>query len=233
MKEASKHDLSMLADNKPHQGFILDASPSDMLDPVSCKEEQGPLWVALDEVTDPHNFRAVIQSAYLFGAAGVVVCANNSAPLSGVVCKASAGALECMELRSCRNMMQFLSMSAEDGWRVLGGSFSSRALPLNEVPSASGPAILVLGSERKGFEASGRAVMYAVGNGEDEYQDESKICSGVEFQPFLAVESLNVSVAAGILLHHVSGNPKQRSVLESAYMTRPCSAKDKFTHFFS
>ncbi|XP_031491204.1 uncharacterized protein LOC116258192 [Nymphaea colorata] len=229
MKEASKHDLNMLADNKPHQGFILDASPLDMvsirqLDASSCKEEQGPLWVALDEVTDPHNFGAVIRSAYFFGAAGVVVCAKNSAPLSGVVSKASAGALECMELRSCRNMMQFLSMSAENGWRVLGGSVSSRALPLNEVPSAGGPTILVLGSEGKGLrplvEQSCTQLVrisanFSVGNGEDEYQDESERSSGVEFQSFLAVESLNVSVAAGILLHHLSGNAKPRSILES------------------
>ncbi|CAN6470256.1 unnamed protein product [Victoria cruziana] len=229
MKEASKHDLNMLADNKPHQGFILDASPLEMvsirqLDPVSCEEEQGPLWVALDEVTDPHNFGAIIRSAYFFGAAGIVVCAKNSAPLSGVVSKASAGALECMELMSCRNMMQFLSMSAENGWRVLGGSVSSRALPLNQVPSTGGPTILVLGSEGKGLrplvERSCTQLVripasFSVGNVEDEYQDENEKCLGVEFQSFLAVESLNVSVATGILLYHLSGNPQSRLTLEN------------------
>ncbi|KAA8534931.1 hypothetical protein F0562_029853 [Nyssa sinensis] len=154
-KELSKHDLNMVVDSRPHQGLVLDASPLDMvgikeLDPVSVEGERGPLWVALDEVTDPQNLGAIIRSAYFFGASGVVLCAKNSAPLSGVVSKSSAGALELMELRSCKNMMQFLVSSAENGWRVLGGSVSSRAVPLNEIEPGV-PTVLVLGSEGTGL----------------------------------------------------------------------------------
>ena len=76
----------------------------------------------------------------------MVLCAKNSAPLSGVVSKASAGSLELMKLRYCKNMMLFLVSSAENGWRVLGGSVSSKAVPLNEVLPGV-PTILVLGSE--------------------------------------------------------------------------------------
>ncbi|CAI5497207.1 unnamed protein product [Closterium sp. Naga37s-1] len=57
-----------------------------------------PVWVALDEVTDPQNLGAILRSAHFLGAAGVVVCAKNSAPLSAVVSKASAGALEIMQV---------------------------------------------------------------------------------------------------------------------------------------
>ncbi|PIA64627.1 hypothetical protein AQUCO_00100239v1 [Aquilegia coerulea] len=222
-KEVSKHDLNMIVDNRPHQGLVLDASPLDLinireLDALVVEGETGPLWVALDEVTDPQNLGAIIRSSYFFGAAGVVLCAKNSAPLSGVVSKASAGSLELMELRSCKNMMQFLSSSAENGWRVLGGSVSSRAIPLNEI-SPGAPTILVLGSEGKGLrplvERSCTDLVRIPGNipvdistvrDEDEKADKVDHSLGEEFRSFMAVESLNVSVAAGVLLHHLVGN---------------------------
>ncbi|XP_015954197.1 uncharacterized protein LOC107478576 [Arachis duranensis] len=218
IKDASKHDLNMVADNRPHQGLVLDASPLEMvkimqLDPVSVDEGKGSLWVALDEVTDPQNLGAIIRSSYFFGASGIVLCAKNSAPLSGVVSKASAGSLELMELRYCKNMMQFLVSSAENGWRVLGGSVSSRAIPLDEVEPGP-PTILVLGSEGTGLrplvERSCTQLVRIPGNipsdlDNSEVNDVNHESSGREFLSFLAVESLNVSVAAGVLLHHLIG----------------------------
>lgn len=223
--EISKHDLNMIADNRPHQGLVLDASPLEMvgikeLDPVSMEGEKGPLWLALDEVTDPQNLGAIIRSAYFFGACGVVLCAKNSAPLSGVVSKASAGSLELMELRSCRNMMQFLTSSAENGWRVLGGAVSPRAVPLNEVVPGA-PTILVLGSEGTGLrplvERSCTEIIRIPGNlpvdlmakGDEDGENAESL--GQEFTSFLAVESLNVSVAAGVLLNHLTGSSYNRA----------------------
>ncbi|KAL3825197.1 hypothetical protein ACJIZ3_021226 [Penstemon smallii] len=223
IKEVSKHDLNMVADNRPHQGLVLDASPLEMvgikeLDPVSIDGENGPLWLALDEVTDPQNLGAIIRSAYFFGASGVVLCAKNSAPLSGVVSKASAGSLELVELRSCKNMMQFLTSSSENGWRVLGGSVASRAVPLSGiVPGA--PTILVLGSEGTGLrplversctqliKIPGNVPINMVTTGDED--GESVENTGQEFRSFLAVESLNVSVAAGVLLHHLIGTSSE------------------------
>lgn len=222
-KEVSKHDLNMVVDSRPHQGLVLDASPLDMvgikeLDPVPMGQEKAPLWVALDEVTDPQNLGAIIRSSYFFGVSGVVLCAKNSAPLSGVVSKASAGSLELMELRSCKNMMQFLVSSAENGWRVIGGSVSSRAIPLNEVePNA--PTILVLGSEGTGLRPlversctqlvripGNFPVDISAGHEDGESAGTTRGYSSEEFQSFLAVESLNASVAAGVLLHHLIGS---------------------------
>ncbi|KAF5748540.1 hypothetical protein HS088_TW04G00495 [Tripterygium wilfordii] len=214
----------MIANNRPHQGLVLDASPLELvkikeLEPVLPEEDRGALWVALDEVTDPQNLGAIIRSAYFFGASGVVLCAKNSAPLSGVVSKASAGSLELMELRYCKNMMQFLASSAENGWRVLGGSVSSKAVPLNEITPGA-PTILVLGSEGTGLRPlversctqlvripGNISVDVTVGEVDDiEPAEESVGCTGNEFRAFMAVESLNVSVAAGVLLHHFIGN---------------------------
>ncbi|KAK1377656.1 tRNA/rRNA methyltransferase, SpoU [Heracleum sosnowskyi] len=232
-KEISKHDLNMISDNRPHQGLVLDASPLEMvsikeLDPVPVDEGNGLLWLALDEVTDPQNLGAIIRSAYFFGAAGVVLCAKNSAPLSGVVSKASAGSLELMELRSCKNMMQFLVSSADNGWRVLGGSVAPKAIPLDEVVPGS-PTILVLGSEGTGLrplvERSCTQLIKIPGNipvdvsagveDDDETSESNQKCSAEEFRSFLAVESLNVSVAAGVLLHHLIGSKGDSQIQEA------------------
>lgn len=218
IKETSKHDLNMVADNRPHQGLVLDASPLELvkvkeLDKVSSEEEEKySLWVALDEVTDPQNLGAIIRSAYFFGATGVVVCAKNSAPLSAVVSKASAGSLEVMELRYCKNMMQFLEASAENGWRVVGGSVSHKAVALSEV-SPGRPTILVLGNEGTGLrplvERSCTDLVRISGNIASDVPVATEAEDGGEvegFRSFLAVESLNVSVAAGLFLHHLIGN---------------------------
>lgn len=219
-KEISKHDLNMIVDNRPHQGLVLDASPLEMvnireLDRVVTDGCPGPLWVALDEVMDPQNLGAIIRSSYFFGASGVVLCAKNSAPLSGVVSKASAGSLELTELRSCKNMMQFLVSSAENGWRVLGGSVSSRAMPLGEV-AAGEPTVLVLGSEGMGLrplvERSCTQLVKIPGNIPVHLSVGSEDGEAEEFRSFLAVESLNVSVAAGVLLNHLVGTNNSKAV---------------------
>ncbi|TVU35150.1 hypothetical protein EJB05_17023, partial [Eragrostis curvula] len=221
--ETSKHDLNMMVDNRPHQGLVLDASPLEMvntkeLDPVRVDGGKAPVWLALDEVMDPQNLGAIIRSAYYFGAEGVVLCAKNSAPLSGVVSKASAGSLELIELLSCRNMMQFLSSSAENGWRVLGGTIAPKAVPLSEVNTGV-PTILVLGSEGTGLrplvERSCTDLVKIPGNanglvvGADADTDVGEEGDNYSGNPgltsFLAVESLNVSVAAGVLLYHLAG----------------------------
>lgn len=223
--ETSKHDLNMVVDNRPHQGLVLDASPLEMvntkeLDPVRVEGGKAPVWIALDEVMDPQNLGAIIRSAYYFGAEGVVLCAKNSAPLSGVVSKASAGSLELIELLSCRNMMQFLSSSAENGWRVLGGTIANKAVPLSEVETGV-PTILVMGSEGTGLrplvERSCTHLVRIPGNVEgfvegadadadaDEGEEGHSSSSNQDLRPFLAVESLNVSVAAGVLLYHLAG----------------------------
>ncbi|KAJ6822041.1 uncharacterized protein M6B38_131395 [Iris pallida] len=225
--EASKHDLNMVVDNRPHQGLVLDASPLEMVNirelepPASVKGgHKAPIWVALDEVTDPQNLGAIVRSSYFFGVQGVVLCAKNSAPLSGVVSKASAGSLELIEVRSCKNMMHFLSSSIENGWRVLGGSVSTRALSLSEVESGV-PTILVLGSEGSGLRPlverscthlvripGNMSISECPGEREQEPDEMDQTHPGRELKSFLAVESLNVSVAAGVLLYHLGGNKK-------------------------
>jgi tRNA G18 (ribose-2'-O)-methylase SpoU len=119
VREFPKHDLNMLTDNRPHQGFVLRAAPLQFtrLDSLP-KSESFQCVLALDEVWDPQNFGALLRTSHFLGVDKVVVCAKNSAPLSPTVSKASSGALEIIEVSSTDNMMRFLDKSQENGWQV-------------------------------------------------------------------------------------------------------------------
>ena len=119
IREFPKHDLNMLTENRPHQGFVLRAAPLQFtrLDSLPTSEKFQCV-LALDEVWDPQNFGALLRTSHFLGVDKVVVCAKNSAPLSPTVSKASSGALEIIEVSSTDNMMRFLDKSMENGWQV-------------------------------------------------------------------------------------------------------------------
>lgn len=232
VETVSKQHLNLLVDNRPHQGLVLDASPLELvpceyLERPSIQDGRSPVWVALDEVIDPQNFGAILRSCHYLGATGVVVCAKNSAPLSGVVSKASAGALEVMEIQSCRNMMKFLDTSVQNGWRAVGASSEPRALPIQELEPGL-PTILVLGNEGRGLRTNvkrsctelvsikGFGATLASDSPSSEQDVESDLNVTQRFNSELqaaadAVDSLNVSVAAGILLHDLLSRSTQQS----------------------
>ena len=210
-EEMSKHALNLLSDGRPHQGVAadvglltpepLDAPPSSLPSGVTGRP---PLWVALDQVTDPQNLGALVRSAWFLGADGVAVCAKNSAPLSAVVSKASAGALEVAPLHSVSNMPRWLGQCAEAGWEVLGTDGGSDAIDVADA-ALTGPAMVVLGSEGNGMRplvrrACTRLVRVPGREGGGERGEEGGVEGRAGRQDF-SVDSLNVSVAAGIVLH--------------------------------
>jgi 21S rRNA (GM2251-2'-O)-methyltransferase len=171
----SKHDLNMLTDSRPHQGLVLDCSPLEwqQLDEfpppqqaLSSAEEarnrlssstsqeggtQAPylVWLAVDEVTDPQNLGAMVRSAYCLGAAGVLASSKNCAPLSAVVSKASAGALEVMPMHSCKIMHRTLADAAAKGWAVVGAAAGAGSVPVSKWV-VDKPTILVVGKFANG-----------------------------------------------------------------------------------
>jgi 21S rRNA (GM2251-2'-O)-methyltransferase len=200
--EASKHDLNLLSNDRPHQGLVLDVSPLSWqpMDVFPTAESavaqaQGrlPVWLALDEVVDPQNLGAVIRSAYCLGAAGVLACSKNCAPLSAVVSKASAGVLEALQLHSCNSLPRTLQDARDKGWRVLGaaagqGSASCRSVAVEQ------PTVLVVGSEGFGLRTNVRRACDQL----------VRVDMGI-VRKGSVVDSLNVSVATGILLHQLLG----------------------------
>lgn len=195
----SKHDLNIISGNRPHQGLVLDCSPLSFV-PIDRLEDANqsladltkpPLWLVLDEVMDPQNFGAALRSAYFLGASGVLTCHRNSAPLSPVVSKASAGAMEAMPVHSAQNLPRTLAAAAAAGWQVIGATSDPTSINCLDV-SVSQPTLLVLGNEGVGLRTTVRNVC----------QTLVKVDTGHVTDPD-SVDSLNVSVATGILLHQL------------------------------
>lgn len=147
------------SDTSSANAIAKDRTPATVSSPAPspiAAGAPGQVWLALDEVTDPQNFGALLRSAHFFGANGVVTCAKNSASLTATVSKASAGAVEVMRVHSTSNMMRFLRRSRENGWRVVGTAVSESSVPLRELPVGpdAPPTIVVLGNEGYGVRAS-------------------------------------------------------------------------------
>lgn len=86
----------------------------------STRENEPPVWIALDEVVDPQNLGAILRTSLFMGVDGVVVCHKNSAPLSAVVAKASAGALEERPTYGVSSLVNFIKVRQN----VTGGTIS-------------------------------------------------------------------------------------------------------------
>lgn len=148
---------------------------------------------------------------------GVVVSAKNSASLSPTVSKASSGALEVMTVYSTKNMVKFLDKSKSRGYHVLGTSLGTGAIPLHQATKAmrSSPCILVLGNEGHGLRTNvinacdTLIKIQGVGpfHGDQEEQEEGgsdSTSTSSGSRTGAAVDSLNVSVTGGILMHELT-----------------------------
>lgn len=119
--------------------------PARALSPAPIPSSLPPARLCAHGHAPQQNLGAVVRSAYCLGAAGVLACARNCAPLSPTVSKASAGALEVVQLHSCRNLPRTLLDAGQKGWAVLGAAAGRDAVPCSSV-AVDRPTILVLGT---------------------------------------------------------------------------------------
>lgn len=194
--ETTKSDLDAMSDRAVHQGVLLTiaeyryAEPTDLLEAAE-RVRTPPLVVALDGVTDPRNLGAIIRSAGAFGAHGVVVPQRRSAGMSPAAWKTSAGAAARVPVAQATNLVRALQDYQAAGCFVVGLA-GDGATPIGDLEVASGPVVLVVGSEGKGL---GRLVR--------------QTCDLVASIPIAsAIESLNASVATSLALYEVA---KRRS----------------------
>jgi 23S rRNA (guanosine2251-2'-O)-methyltransferase len=173
--------LTELAGTRDHQGVVARVEAFRYADAYELAEGE-PLLVALDQVTDPRNLGAVIRSAEGAGATGVILPAHNSARVTPAVARSSAGAVEHLPVAVVPNLARYLK-------EVKGGSLwvyaaDTAGTPMAETDLAGG-VVLVFGAEGKGIRPLVR-----------------KMCDGAVSIPLAGrVESLNVSVAAAVLLY--------------------------------
>ena len=179
-----ERELSEAAGTRDHQGAVAWAEPYRYADAWELAATERPLLVCLDQVSDPRNLGAVARSAEGAGATGVVVPAHGSATVTAAVCKASAGAVEHLPVAVVTNLARYLGEVKRDDLWVWAAAPGDDASPMWEADLTGGVA-LVLGAEGKGLRPLVR-----------------RTCDAAVAVPLLGrVESLNVSVAAAVLLY--------------------------------
>ena len=172
-----------------HQGVIAeidDANWADLEDAFDLAANRGEqlLLVLLDGITDPHNFGAIIRSAEVLGAHGVIVEERRSAPLSPTVVKTAAGATSFLPVIQVKNLPRLMDDLKERGVWVYGAAGEVKT-SLSRL-DFDRPLALVIGSEGEGMRRLVR-----------EKCDEL-----VSIPTRGRVQSLNASVAAAILVYH-------------------------------
>jgi 23S rRNA (guanosine2251-2'-O)-methyltransferase len=178
-----ERELSEAAGTRDHQGVLAWAEPFRYADAHELAGADSPLLVCLDQVTDPHNLGAVARTAEAAGATGVVVPAHNSARVTPAVVRASAGAIEHLPVAVVKNMARYLS--EVKGPQLWAWAAAGDAETTMWEADLTGGIALVLGAEGKGVRPLVR-----------------RTCDASVSIPLLGdVESLNVSVAAGVLLY--------------------------------
>ena len=173
--------LDRLAGTPAHQGAVALGSAKRYTE----LEEVLPrarMLVVLDGVEDPHNLGAIIRTAHAAGAAGLVIPERRAAGLTDVVAKAAAGALEYLPVIRVGNLNRTLEQLKEQGYWIYG--LDERGTQDYHQVDYAAPAVLVLGGEGKGL-----------------HEQVRKHCDVLVRIPMAGkISSLNVSVAAGVVL---------------------------------
>jgi 23S rRNA (guanosine2251-2'-O)-methyltransferase len=180
--EVDAHELERLCGSPDHQGVVAEVDPYPYGDPRALLREESALLVALDQVQDPRNLGAVCRSAEFAGASGVIVPERRSAAVTAATCKASAGAVEHLQVAHVRNLADWLADAKAAGFWIWGADAEARSFAWGV--DLKGPTVLVLGGEGKGIRPR-----------------VASACDGLISLPRRGeVESLNVAAAAAALL---------------------------------
>lgn len=184
-----KERLDQLSETHQHQGVIAVAAAysystvEDIL-AIAREENEEPFIFLLDGIEDPHNLGAIIRTANLAGAHGVIIPKHRAVGLTGVVAKTSAGALNYTPVAKVANLGQTIDQLKKEGlWFVCGHMGGDVMYRLN----LKGPIGLVVGNEGEGVSRLVR-----------------EKCDYIASIPMKGdIDSLNASVAAGILAYEI------------------------------
>ena len=185
----SKERLDQLSETRAHQGVIAQVAAyeySTVEEILARAEEKGepPFLILLDNVEDPHNLGAIIRTANLAGAHGVIIPKRRAVGLTSTVAKTSAGAINYTPVAKVTNIVRTIEELKEKGiWFVCADMGGETMYDLD----LTGPMGLVIGNEGEGVS---RLVREA--------------CDFTAFIPMKGdIDSLNASVAAGVLAYEI------------------------------
>lgn len=185
--EIPRHEMDRMTGNGLHQGIGLQIPPftyTDIFDLISNVKDSGEdgMVVVLDNITDPRNLGAVIRSVAAFGGHGVVIPERRSASVTAVAWRTSAGTAARLLVAKATNITRAIKEFQQNGYQVVGLDAGGDATI--DTYDGTGPVVIVVGSEGKGIS---RLV--------------KENCDTIMSIPTTDwVESLNASVAAGVVL---------------------------------
>ena len=189
IKEISPQKLDYYCGGANHQGIaVMYASqeystPEEILETAKQRNEM-PFIIICDELEDPHNLGAIIRTAEASGVHGIIIPKRRSASLNATVAKSASGALEYMKVARVTNIANTIDFLKENGVWVFGADMDGDDYTKFNFDM---PCALVIGNEGKGIGAL-----------------TAKKCDGIISLPmFGEINSLNASVAAGILMYEV------------------------------
>ena len=186
-----ERELTEAAGTRDHQGVVALCEPYEYADAYGLAAVERPLIVCLDQVSDPRNLGAVCRAVDGAGATGIVLPSHGSARVTPVVSHASAGAVEHVKVAVVTNLARYLNEVKRPSLWVYAAEAGPGATPM-WAADLGGGAALVLGAEGRGLRPLVR-----------------RACDAAVSIPLAGqVESLNVSVAAAVLLYEAA---RQRS----------------------
>jgi 23S rRNA (guanosine2251-2'-O)-methyltransferase len=188
--EVPRTDLDRMTTNGLHQGIALQVPPYDYLHPDELLKialnNPPALLVALDNISDPRNLGAIVRSVAAFGGHGVLIPERRSASVTAVAWRTSAGAAARIPVARATNLNRTLKDWADRGLQLVGLDADGGTV-VDDLDGA-GPIVVVVGSEGKGLSRLVR-----------------QSCDSVVSIPMSGpTESLNASVAAGVVLAEIA-----------------------------
>jgi len=194
VRKSDDEELTRISGTSDHRGIVFVRTgkvsvPSLSIEEIAGREGESSLVLILDGITDPNNFGAVMRSADQFDVDAVVVPRDNSAHESPAAVKASAGAMSYVPIVVVANLVRAITVLKEGGFWVYGADMEGSPLWEAEL---SGRIAIIMGSEGKGIRRL-----------------TAESCDGILSIPTHGhIDSLNVSVAAGIILYEIQRQRK-------------------------
>ncbi|MCJ8014977.1 23S rRNA (guanosine(2251)-2'-O)-methyltransferase RlmB [Paenibacillus sp. KQZ6P-2] len=191
IQQVDKRKLDQLAPGVQHQGVVAQVAPyayAEVEDILLEAENKGepPFILLLDEIEDPHNLGSILRTADCTGVHGVIVPKRRSAQVTATVSKTSAGAAEYVPVARVTNLGQTIDSLKEKGIWVVGTDVSAES-GIYETNVFDGPVAIVIGNEGKGM---GRLI-------------REKCDVLIKLPMNGQINSLNASVAAGVVMYEV------------------------------
>ena len=189
-EKADRKKLDNLAKGGNHQGIVLEVempamrSESDLKSVVESARQM-PFWLILDHVQDPQNLGACLRTADAAGVQGVIVTKDQAVGITPAVCKVASGAAETVPVYQVTNLSRTISWLKEQGIWIAGAAGEAEKT-IYEM-DINMPLALVMGAEEKGMRRLTR--------------EQCDFLVKIPMQG--SVESLNVSVAAGVLIYEI------------------------------